>query len=131
VVIADDEPDVVLLLTLQLRTRSEVEVVGVATDADEVVAQCRSQRPDALVLDLLMPGMQGFGVIERLRDELPDLGIVAYSAVAGDFVRNEMERLAVPLVLKSGRSDPLVAAIVSSVGLRREGDSTDADPGPG
>src|SRR5688572_6040517 len=92
VVIADDEPDVRMLLGLQLE-QVGFDVVGESADGRETVDVCERETPDALVLDLLMPGMSGFDVIPRLRATHPRLGIVAYTAVAGDFVRREMARL--------------------------------------
>ncbi len=41
----------------------------------------------------------------------PTVGIVAYTAVAGDFVRREMARLGIPLLLKSGDAGPLADAL--------------------
>jgi two-component system OmpR family response regulator len=110
VVVVDDEPDVLLLLKLQLRGEG-VEVVGVAEDGAEAIRLCRELRPDAVVMDLLMAGVNGFEAIATLQREFPDTGVVAYSAVAGDRVRSEMERANVPLVLKSGRATALVAAL--------------------
>jgi two-component system, NarL family, nitrate/nitrite response regulator NarL len=116
VVIVDDEPDVLLLLEVQLRGHPDVEVVGTATDGGEGVERCRDLRPDAVVMDLLMPQMNGFEAIEALERELPDIAVVAHSAVAGDFVRSEMDRLHVRLVLKSGDPAPLVAALKAAAG---------------
>jgi DNA-binding NarL/FixJ family response regulator len=110
VLIADDEPDVRLLLRLGLRHHSIV-VVGEASDGHEVLAECARERPDAIVLDLLMPRMNGFEVIPELQRDHPQIGIVAYTAVAGDFVRREMSRLGIPLLLKSGDSGPLADAL--------------------
>lgn len=110
VVVVDDEPDVLLLLRLQLRNEG-VEVVGVAEDGATAIELCRDLRPDVVVMDLLMAGVNGFEAIETLQRELPDVGIVAYSAVAGERVRAEMERLDVPLVLKSGRATRLLEAL--------------------
>jgi len=110
VLIADDEPDVRLLLRLGLRHHSIV-VVGEAADGLEVLAACAEDPPDAIVLDLLMPRMNGFEVIPELQRDHPEIGIVAYTAVAGDFVRREMSRLGIPLLLKSGDSGPLAEAL--------------------
>jgi two-component system, NarL family, nitrate/nitrite response regulator NarL len=114
VLIADDEPDVRLLLRLQLHTRADFEVVGEAADGNEAVEQCRDLTPDAVIMDLLMPKVNGFEAIATLQEEQPELGIVAYSAVAGDFVRQEMRRLGVELVLKSGDISPLTEALQRS-----------------
>lgn len=111
VVVVDDEPDVLLLLRLQLSALPGIEVVATATNGTEALDACRSLLPDAVVMDLLMPAVNGFEAIEVLRREQPDLHVVAYTAVAGDFVRKQTERMNVPLVLKSGDVRPLVAAL--------------------
>lgn len=111
VVVADDEPDVRLLLRLQLEGVAGISVVGEASDGAEVLEVCRRVRPNAVVMDLLMPKMMGIEAIERLQRELPDVGVVAYTATAGEFVRHEMERLGVPLLLKTGDVRSLVEAL--------------------
>jgi CheY-like chemotaxis protein len=117
VVVVDDEPDVCLLLRLQLE-RVGYEVVGEAKDGEEAVRVCAETKPDAVVLDLLMPNVSGFEAIPRLRREDPDVVIIAYTAVAGDFVRNEMSRLKIPLVLKMANVEPLAAAIEGALAQR-------------
>lgn len=110
VLVADDEVDIRLLLKLQLR-QAGIAVVGEAEDGQQTLDLCRALRPHVVVLDLLMPRMSGFEVIPVLREEMPEIGIVAYSAVAGDFARTEMERWGVPLRLKNGDAEPLVQVI--------------------
>ena len=114
VVVADDEDDIRLLLKLQLR-QFGISVVGEATDGIEAVDVCEATRPHVIILDLLMPNMNGFEAIPELRRRCPDVKIIAYSAVAGDFVRDEMARQDVPLRLKNGDAEPLVSAIRSVV----------------
>src|SRR3546814_19806209 len=58
-----------------------------------------------------MPRMNGFEVIPELQRDHPQVGIVAYTAVAGDFVRREMSRLGIRLLLKSGDAAPLAQAL--------------------
>lgn len=110
VLIVDDERDVRLMLSLALPPHG-IEVVAEAGNGQEALEQCAVHRPDAIVLDLLMPGTNGFEAIPRIRQQFPDIGIVAYTAVAGEFVRNEMGRLDVPLVLKQSSVVPLVNAL--------------------
>ena len=111
VVVADDEVDVCLMLRIQLSSQPGIDVVGVAADGAEALDQCRRLQPDAVVMDLLMPVMNGFQAIETLQQELPNVAVVAYTGVAGEFVRHEMERMQVPLVLKSGDIAPLAKAV--------------------
>jgi two-component system, NarL family, nitrate/nitrite response regulator NarL len=110
VLIADDEPDVRLLLRIGLRHHN-ITVVGEAGDGLEVLDICNRLPVDAVVLDLLMPRLNGFEVIPELQRDHPRIGIVAYTAVAGDFVRREMSRLGIPLLLKSGDAGPLAEAL--------------------
>lgn len=109
-VVADDEPDVRLLLKLQLRTAG-VDVVAEASNGEEAVEAVILHRPHVVVMDLLMPKMTGFEAIPIVQERAPDTKIIAYSAVAGEFVRNEMARLDVPLRLKDGDIGPLLRTI--------------------
>ena len=111
VVVVDDEPDIRLLLRVQLSLLEGFEVVGVAEDGGKALEVVRATHPDAVVMDLLMPAVNGFAAIAILQEEFPDIGIVAYSGVAGDFVRQEMGRRNVEIVLKSGDAVPLAEAI--------------------
>jgi DNA-binding NarL/FixJ family response regulator len=111
VVVADDETDVCLMLRIQLGSQPGIEVVGTAADGVEALDLCRRVVPDVIVMDLLMPVMNGFQAIESLQRELPNVAVVAYTGVAGEFVRHEMERMRVPLVLKSGDIVPLANAV--------------------
>jgi two-component system chemotaxis response regulator CheY len=101
VLIADDEADISLLLKVRLELDG-FEVVGVAGDGAEALEQYRQYRPDVVVMDLLMPNVSGFEAIGRIRAEFPTSRIIAHTGVAGDFVREEMQRAGVPVLLKSG-----------------------------
>ena len=65
--IADDEVTILELLAASLRFAG-FEVVT-AADGHAALSLARSTRPDAMVLDVMMPGMDGFDVVRRLRSE--------------------------------------------------------------
>lgn len=111
VVIADDEPDLRLLLRMQLGRREDFEVIGEAAHGAEAVELAVDLHADVVIMDLLMPGTSGFEAIAMLADQAPSVGVVAYTAVAGEFVRTEMARMGVELVLKSGNVEPLAQAL--------------------
>ena len=119
VLVVDDEPDVGLLLEIQLDALGGFDVVGWAKDGREAVELVRACQPDAVVMGLLMPGFNGFDAIDVLQDESPRTGIVAYTGVAGDFVRQEMDRRGIELVLKSGDVRRVAAALQRSVASPR------------
>lgn len=71
IVLADDHDDLRTLYAMALRAGGH-EVREVA-DGDQAVDAVRASSPDLLILDLWMPKLNGFGVLEVLRDE-PSLG---------------------------------------------------------
>ena len=73
VLAVDDEPDVLLFVKAALR--AEGYRVLTAANGREALAQARSEKPDLVLLDVMMPGMDGFEVLERLRQNEATLGI--------------------------------------------------------
>jgi DNA-binding LytR/AlgR family response regulator len=71
VVVVDDEPLARRRLQRLLAAHEDVEVIGEATDGDEAVALALEAKPDALFLDVRMPGSDGLAALRRLRDKLP------------------------------------------------------------
>jgi CheY-like chemotaxis protein len=67
VLVVDDEPDVLLLCRLNLQQRGH-ELLE-ASDGGTALQVARAQRPDAIVLDLMLPGMDGYEVLETLRGD--------------------------------------------------------------
>ncbi|MDQ3082879.1 MAG: response regulator transcription factor [Gemmatimonadota bacterium] len=67
VLVVDDEPDIVALVAYHL-AKSGFRV-ATATSGSEAVDQARRERPALIVLDLMLPGMSGFDVLESLRED--------------------------------------------------------------
>ncbi len=70
ILIIDDEPNIIISLEF-LMTREGYEV-RVARDGEAGLAAARSERPDLVVLDVMMPKLDGFAVLEAIR-AAPDL----------------------------------------------------------
>lgn len=66
VLVADDEAPARAKLRRLLAAEPDVEIVAEAADGEEAVAAIRSQTPDLVFLDIQMPGLDGFGVIEAV-----------------------------------------------------------------
>ena len=116
VLVVDDDPDYRMMLRMQLEIRHGMDVVGEAGDGGEALVFVAHTRPDAMVLDLMMPGMDGFETIVRLQDEAPDLPVVAYSAVTGAQARDHCAAYGIPLLRKSGDTTMLVETLHDVVG---------------
>lgn len=108
VLVVDDDPDYRMMLRMQLEIRHELEVVGEAGDGNEALAFLEHTMPDAMVLDLMMPGMDGFETIVQLQARHPELPVVAYTAVTGQQAREHCDRHGIPLLRKSGDTTLLV-----------------------
>lgn len=67
VLVVDDEPNIVLSLEF-LMEQAGFEV-ATAEDGEQALAQVRDDQPDLLLLDISLPGISGFDVLERLRSE--------------------------------------------------------------
>src|SRR5512142_1282759 len=83
VVVADDSALMRRIVSNSL-TRAGLQVVGTAADGDQALALCERERPDAMTLDLAMPGLDGLGVLRRLKEiraqGRPTLPVVVVSA---------------------------------------------------
>ena len=112
VLIVDDEEDICLLLRIRL-TAEGFAIVGIAAGGAEAIRLYRELSPDVVVMDLLMPNVSGFEAIATIRAEYPQSKIVAHSGVAGDFVREAMDKAGIPVVLKSGDLSALVRTMRS------------------
>jgi two-component system LytT family response regulator len=78
-VVVDDEPDARDVVRTLLAAHSGVRLVGEATNGRQAVDVVRRERPDLLFLDVQMPDLDGFGVLEALGDAVPR-GVVFVTA---------------------------------------------------
>lgn len=119
VVVVDDKPDVVDLLSLRLGLDPRFEVLGTGFTGADAVRLCESLRPAALIIDLQMPLLSGHEAIPLVRALSPETRIVVFSA----FPR-ALSGAAEPdaLVVKGGDVKELLETIVRvvAVGLQNE-----------
>ncbi|RDI47274.1 two-component system OmpR family response regulator [Nocardia mexicana] len=78
VLVVDDEPMIVELLSVSLRYQGFE--VAVAANGAEGLDRARTFRPDALIIDVMMPGMDGFGLLRRLRADGIDAPVLFLTA---------------------------------------------------
>jgi DNA-binding NarL/FixJ family response regulator len=79
VLIVDDHPLTREALATLL-AGSEFDVVGQASDGEEAISLAAELRPELVLLDLSMPGLDGLGALPRLRDAAPDCEVVVLTA---------------------------------------------------
>jgi DNA-binding NarL/FixJ family response regulator len=84
IVIADDQASVREGLVLLLGGLDDIEVVGAAADGEQALRLVAEHKPDAILLDLHMPVLDGIGATRRLTAEHPEVAVVVLTTYADD-----------------------------------------------
>ena len=84
VLIVDDHGVVRQGLRMYLTLDPEIEVVGEAADGQEALRLSRELHPDVVLMDLLMPVMDGRTATQAIRQELPEVEVIALTSVLDD-----------------------------------------------
>lgn len=112
VLIADDHAVVRQGLRLFLGSDPELAVVGEARDGAEALRLAGELHPEVVLMDLVMPVMDGIAATAALRRALPDVEVVAVTSVLGDAsVAEAMDAGAIGYLLKTTEAPALCAAI--------------------
>ena len=112
ILIVDDHAVVRQGLRMFLGLDPELEVVGEAGDGAEAVEQARRLGPNVVLMDLLMPRMDGVAATAAIRSEMPDVEVIALTSVLEDAsVVGAVRAGAMGYLLKDTQADDLCAAI--------------------
>jgi NarL family two-component system response regulator LiaR len=112
VLITDDHGVVRQGLRMFLSRDPEVEVVGEAANGREAVDMARGLEPDVVLMDLLMPVMDGISATEAIRAEMPGVEVIALTSVLEDAsVTGAVRAGAIGYLLKDTDTDELRRAI--------------------
>src|ERR1051326_9006720 len=84
IVIADDQASVREGLVLLLDGLPDIDVVGAADDGEQALELVAEHHPDAILLDLHMPVLDGIGTTRRLAAEHPGVAVVVLTTFADD-----------------------------------------------
>ena len=106
VLIVDDDPVYRHFLRELIRKLDTVELVGEAVDGNEAIALCLAKKPDVLLLDLILPDMEGIEVVTRIRTALPDLHVMLLTAQPRRDLPKELMRLGVAGFLDKSATVP-------------------------
>ena len=94
VMLADDNQSILCLLTDYFARKEDIEVVAVVSDGTEIVETVRANRPDVLVMDIIMPRRDGFMALEeigRMEEELRPKVIVLSGLSRDDFIMRAIQ----------------------------------------
>lgn len=114
VVVADDHELARLELVRALSGDPRIEVVGEAEDGERAVAQARRLKPDVVLLDIRMPGVDGIEALRRIRAD-GECVVVLCSAYMDRQYAEAARRLgAAGFVTKSAPESEIVAAVIAA-----------------
>jgi DNA-binding NarL/FixJ family response regulator len=112
VLIADDHPVVREGFSAIVDVEDDIEVVAQAADGHEAVRLARALRPDVVLMDLVMPNLDGVAAIEQIRADLPGTHVLILTTYADDeHIMAGIQAGARGYLLKDALPDELVQAI--------------------
>lgn len=112
VLLVDDHSVVRQGLRMFLSLDPDLEVVGEASNGAEGIEQVRKLHPQVVLMDLVMPVMDGITAIQNLRKEFPDVEVIALTSVLEDEkVVGAIRAGAIGYLLKDTQADELCRAI--------------------
>jgi len=104
-----------------LSVADDLELVGEAENGQQALRLCAEERPDVVLMDLVMPGMDGVQTTRAIRERFPDIRVIALTSFPEDrLVQDVLEAGALSYLLKNVGADELARAIRAA----REGRST-------
>jgi DNA-binding NarL/FixJ family response regulator len=114
VVVVDDDPLFAEALALTLAVDQRIAVAGIAHDGLDALQLCRSKRPDVVLMDLHMPGLDGLETTRRLRATLPSIRVVMLTSDdAVSAVEHSVEAGAVRFLVKGASLDDVRDVVVT------------------
>ncbi|MDO4244788.1 MAG: response regulator transcription factor [Deinococcus sp.] len=112
VLLVDDHAVVRQGLRLFLGLDEGIEVVGEAANGEEALQEAEALRPDVVVMDLMMPVLDGIAATRELRRRLPDTEVIALTSTLEEHkVNGAIDAGAISYMLKDASSDTLADAI--------------------
>ncbi|MFE4873666.1 response regulator [Streptomyces sp. NPDC056682] len=112
IVVVDDEPMVCVFLRTILDSAQDLEVVGMAHDGAAGIEAVRRSRPDVVLMDLRMPGMDGLAAIERINELAQPPNIVVLTTFDADqYVLRALRAGATGFLVKSTPPEELIGLV--------------------
>lgn len=111
VLIADDSHEMQQGLTTFIEFVEDFELVGVASTGREAISLCASARPDVVLMDLIMPEMDGLTAIHLLQKEHPDVRVIALTSYPQGFIASLIPEKVFEYLTKDVPADKLADTI--------------------
>ena len=112
VMLVDDHTMVRRGLAAFLKVFDDLQLAGEAESAEAAIRLCGEILPDVILMDMVMPDMDGAAATRLIRQQFPQVQVIALTSFKeGDLVKNALEAGAIGYLLKDVSADELVQAI--------------------
>jgi NarL family two-component system response regulator LiaR len=112
VMLVDDHAMVRKGLAAFLKSKPDLELVGEAGNGQEALEACARIQPDVVLMDLMMPKMDGAAATEAIRQRWPDVQVIALTSFQEkELVQSALKAGAISYLLKNVSADELAKAI--------------------
>ncbi|HUU83430.1 MAG TPA: response regulator transcription factor [Phycisphaerae bacterium] len=112
VLVADDHLIVLEALRLQINAEADMTVVAEATNGQEAMAMALEHRPDVVLMDIAMPGINCFDALRRIHEKVPDARSIVFTGLPeNSYIAESIRAGASGFVCKGGGFDRMRAAI--------------------
>lgn len=112
ILVADDHDIVRRGLVAFINSIPDFELAGEARNGEEAIMLCERSRPDVVLMDLIMPRVDGISAIRTIHEKLPDVQLIALtSSKDEDMVRGALQAGAGSYMLKTATIEELAASV--------------------
>lgn len=116
VMIVDDHQLVRRGIAVYLMTAERIHLVGEANDGEEAVQRCAELHPDVVLMDIVMPLMNGIDATRLIREKYPEIQVIALTSYKeDDMIEAALKAGAIGYLLKDASIDIIVEAIYKAV----------------
>ena len=113
--VVDDAEDARFLIRVIVEDASDVEIVGEADGADAALEALAAAAPDVVLLDAMMPKVDGYELAPQVREVVPGARLVLLTAHVDDMVRSRAEQAGIDHVLGKDEFDR-IPEVVAALG---------------
>jgi two-component system, NarL family, response regulator LiaR len=112
VLLVDDHTMVRRGLVTFLKVFNDLQLAGEAENGTDAIQRCAEYRPDVVLMDMVMPGMDGVSATRAIRQQFPTVQVIAMSSFKeGELIRKALEAGAIGYLLKDVSAEELAIAI--------------------
>ena len=118
--LVDDHPVIRIGMEATLSAFPDIRVVGQAKDGEEALTLCAIYQPDVVLMDLVMPRVNGVEATRRIRTQFPHIQVIVFTSFQGqNLVQQALQAGAIGYLLKDASPQEIVAAVRSAAAGKR------------